>query len=173
MKFLNPLPDQVGSLPAQTVETFTHRLRSVGPRVRKWNAASVPTKSLIGYPSTLSTCGGDPDCCLPSVMSNVKSPLCIKTENLTVRDDFRSQRINYSNHFIAEYELRLNPDRVNHSAKDSRNHDFSKSLNVEANHEYAIGDEESDKRQGSASPYEIASGSERLFHMVSIAGGAR
>ena len=173
MKSLNSLSNQVGGLSTQAVETLTHRLRSNCSGVREGNASSVPSESLIRYPSTFSARGGNPDSGLSLVMDDGQSPLRLKIDYFAIGDQLGSKRIHDFDHFVSKYELRFDPDGVGHSTEHGCNQQFSDGLQANSNYKDAIGDEEGEQHQGNTSPREVASGPEGLLHMPSIAGGRR
>jgi len=173
VKSLQPFPNQVGSLSAQTVEAFTHRLGAARIGWGERDISSVPTVGLVRNPSSLSTRGGNPDRGLASFMQNSEGPLRFEIKNLTVGDRLGSKRIHYFDGVVAKDEFRLDPDSVNDCTQKTRNCQFHHGVETDAHYKDAIGDEERDQHQRSTSPYEVAPGPKGMLHVASIAGGRR
>ena len=173
MKSLHSLSNHVSGLSAQTIQAGAHAFGTTLTRVRERNIASVPSKSFLGDPLSLSACRRNPDSRLTSLMNDHKRPLCIEFENLAVRNEFSSQGINYFDVFGAQDKFRLYPEQISQSSKNKRAQKFKKSLSLAFNNHEAIGYKESKQKQRSSRPNEITFGAKDFIHRPSIAGESK
>lgn len=170
MKSLNSLSDHVGSLPTKAVETFAHSSRVSAFGFGEGHSASVKTKLRVGYPSSLTTSGGNPDSSRASGVNDLKSPLRFEFNNIAVCNRFTSPRINNMYSVIAKNQFGFNPYQIGETAQHSTTEQFNNPLTWIFENKEAIGSKENQQNERSTCPDEITFGSEGFRHEPSIAG---
>jgi hypothetical protein len=170
MQPLNSFANHVGGLTTQTVEARTHRFHSRTFGIGQWNASAKPAKFLLCYPTLLSASGGHPHSALTASVNDRKTPLRFKIQNVGVRNQFSSQRINNLNHVIAQDKFWSQPEDVNHSNESRAQRQFENRLAGALRYPETICAKESDQDNGSSRPSKVTSRSKGFIHHLSIAG---
>jgi len=170
MQSLYSFANHVGSLSTQTIETRTHRFHShiIGAAHRYVSAK--PSKFLICNPALLSARRRYPHFALAASVNDRKTPFSFKIQNIGVRNQFSSQRINNLNHIIAQDKFWSKPDDVNQNQEKSAERQFVNHLAGTLSYPKTINSKERDQDNGSTRPSEVAAGSEGFIHHTSIAG---
>lgn len=170
MQSLYSFANHVGSLSTQTVETRTHRFHShiIGAAHRY--ASAKPSKFLICNPALLSARRRYPHFALAASVNDRKTPFGFKIQNIGVRNQNSSQRVNNLNHIITQDKFWSKPDDVNQSNKKGAKRQFVNHLASTLSYPEAINSKESDQDNGSTRPSEVAAGSKGFIHHPSIAG---
>ena len=170
MKSFDSLSNQVSSLSTETIETRTHSFSSRCSRFGEWDTSSIPSKSRIGYPSTLSASRSNPNASLSIGMDNCERPLSLKIKHIAVRNQDLVKGIYHLNNIISKDELGSNPDYVSNPTQCETNSQLENVLHGIGNDHEAISGEEKNKYERGTRPYKIASRSKGFRHMLSIAG---
>ena len=170
MNSLHSFSNHVRGLTAKTVKAGTHTFGIGVTRIRKWNIASVPSKSSIGNPFSFSTRWSNPHPGFASLMNDRKSPLRVEFKNFFVSDVLRSQGINDLDTIVSQDKLWSYPKQVSASSKSKRAQKFKESLNTVCENQQTIGRKEREQDQRGTRPNVVASGAKDLIHIPSIAG---
>ena len=170
MRSLNSLVNHVGSLSTQTVEAGTHRFHSNDFGFTGWHTSTQPAKFLFGNPALLSARRGYPNSAFAASVNDRKTPFGFEFQNIGVRNQFGSKRINNFNLVDSQDKLGFNPKNVNENAKNCAQHEFSNDLNIVTNNPQGVRGEESYQYIRSTRPSEITAGPKGFIHHPSIAG---
>ena len=170
MQTLNSFANHVSGLTTQTVEARTHRFHSRIFGIGQWNAPAKPAKFLICNPALLSASGGYPHSALTASVNDRKTPLRFKIQNVGVRNQFGSQRINYLNHVTAQHKFWSQPEDINQSYESSAKSQFENGLTGALTYPETICAKENNQDNGSARPSKVTARSKGFIHHPSIAG---
>ena len=170
MQSLNSFANHVCGLTTQTVEARTHRFHSRTFGITQRNVTAKPSKLLICNPALLSASGGYPHSALAASVNDRKTPLGFKIQNIGVRNQFGSQRINNLNHVTAQHKFWSQPEDVNHSNESGAQRQFENRLTGALRYPETICSKKSDQNNGRTSPSEVTAGSKGFIHHPSIAG---
>jgi hypothetical protein len=103
-------------------------------------------------------------------VNNGQAPLRFKIQYISIRNTYRSNRINDLNGVGSQYKLGFNPKDVDQSAKKDANNQISNYLQVIFDYPETVNSKESNQYVRSASPSKVAAGSKGFIHHPSIAG---
>ena len=170
MQTLNSFANHVGGLTTQTVEARTHRFHSRILGIGQWNAPAKPAKFLVCNPALLSASGGYPNSALTASVNDRKTPFGFKIQNIGVRNQFGSQRINNFNHVTAQHKFWSQPENVNQSNERSAKRQFENLLAGALRYPETICAKEGDQDNGSTRPCKVTARSKGFIHHPSIAG---
>lgn len=170
MQALNSFANHVGSLTTQAVKARTHRFHSRTLGITEWNAASKPSEFFISDPALLSARRRHPNSALTASMNNRKTPFGFKIQNIGVRNQFGSQRINNFDYITAQHKFWSQPEDVNKSNENGAKRQFEKCLTGTFGYPEAIYAKKNDQNNGSTSPSEVTAGPKGFIHHPSIAG---
>ena len=170
MQSLNSFANHVGGLSTQTVEARTHRFHSRTFGIAQWNVTAKPSKLLICDPALLSASGGYPHSALTASVNDRKTPLRFKIQNIGVRNQFGSQRINNLNHVSSQNKFWSQPEYINQSNQSRTKRQFENLLVGALRYPETICAKESDQDNGSARPSKVTARSKGFIHHPSIAG---
>ena len=173
MSSFYPLSNQIGSLPASAIQTFTHGFHSAFSRFRERKAVAIPTKFFISNPPLLSAGRRNPNSSFALGVINGEGPLSIKAENITVWNQLRFQWINNFHNVISQNKFRFYPTKVNSSPENQTNNHFKKYLRGAGAYPETVSRKESYQNKRTTGPSEIATGSEGFIHNLSIAGDGK
>ena len=167
---LYSLPDHVCGLATQAVKTRAHILFSSVISFGGSKTTGVPAKFFVSYPSLLTSGGSNPHSGSSTGMKNRKAPFGFQIQNVGVRNQFRSQRINNLNLVIAQDKFWFNPNQICKEHQKSTEQQFGKCLAHVGVHREAVNGKKNNQHKGRTCPGEIASGSKGFIHRPSIAG---
>ena len=173
MSSFYPFSNQIGSLAASTIHTFTHRFHSTFARFRERNSVAIPAKFFISNPSLFTTGRRNPNSSFAFSVINSESPLSIKAKYVTVCNQLRFQWINNLHKVIAKNKFWFDPSKVNGSPENETNYYFKKYLRGAGAYPETISGKERNQNKRTTSPSKIASGSEGFIHNLSIAGDGK
>ena len=156
MKFLEMFPNQVGRLSTGTCETFAHGLRISFREFRHGNSASVPSKSLVGYPAPFSCDRGYPNPSRPTTVDNRQRPLRLKVSDISTENHLRSKWIHHRDFRFAKHQLWSYPHRVSEPEQHAADTQFNRRLKSRIAHENAVDCEQHDEHNGHRSPGKVA-----------------
>jgi hypothetical protein len=103
-------------------------------------------------------------------MNNRKTPFGFKIQNIGVRNQFGSQRINNFDYITAQHKFWSQPEDVNKSNENGAKRQFEKCLTGTFGYPEAIYAKKNDQNNGSTSPSEVTAGPKGFIHHPSIAG---
>ena len=170
MLSFDSLSNNIGGLPAQTVQTGTHTLFSFLPTLGDSETAGVPAEFFVGYPALLSTGRGDPHSGSSFSVDDRKSPFGFKLQNFGVANDLGSKRVNNFDRFDAKNHLGLDPDSVNNNSQDETKYNFENRLQCVSTNKNTICTKKNNKYIGTTGPNKVTSRSKSFIHSLSIAG---
>ena len=170
MQSLNSFANHVGGLTTQTVEARTHRFHSRTLGISEWNIPTKPSELFISDPALLSARRSHPHSALTASVNNRKTPFGFKIQNIGVRNQFGSQRINNFNYITSQHKFWSQPEDVNKSNESGAKRQFRNRLTGAFRYPEAIYTKKSDQKNGSTSPSEVTAGSKGFIHHPSIAG---
>ena len=170
MQSLHSFANHVCGLTTQTVEAGTHRFHSGGFGATHRHTSAKPSKFLIGYPALLSARRGYPNSAFAANVNDRKTPFGFKIQNIGIRNQFGSKRINNFNHIIAQNKFWSQPEDVDKNTKNCAQHEISNDLNIVTNNPQGVCGKEGNQKIRSARPSEITAGSKGFIHHPSIAG---
>jgi hypothetical protein len=170
MRSLHTLSDKEGSLPAYAVKTRAHRFHTSAFGFTEWKSSYVPAKLFFGNPSLFSSSWSYPNPGFPTRVNDGKAPLSFQIQNISIRNQLGTKRIDNFDYVLSQNEFRSKPNKVDNSPKDETKQKFEECLcRISANPE-AIYSEKNYQDNGSTSPNEITSRPEGFIHSLSIAG---
>ena len=170
MQALNSFANHVGSLTTQAVKARTHRFHSRTLGISEWNAPTKPSEFFISDPALLSARRGHPHSAFTASVNNRKTPFGFKIQNIGIRNQFGSQRINNFNYINSQNKFWSQPEDVNQSNEGSTKPQFESRLTGAFRYPEAVYAKKSDQNNGSTSPSEVTAGSKGFIHHPSIAG---
>ena len=170
MRSLNSFTNHVSGLSTKAIEASAHRFHSITPRVAARYIPADPSKFFLSNPSLLSARRGYPNSALTASMNNRKTPFGFKIQNIGVRNQFGSQRINNFDYITAQHKFWSQPEDVNKKTENGAQHQVAHNLYIVVDNPQAIRCEEGNQYIRSTSPSEVASGSKGFIHHPSIAG---
>ena len=170
MQALHSFANHVGSLTTQAVEARTHRFHSRTLGIAERNTSAKPSEFFISDPALLSARRGHPHSTFTASVNNRKTPFGFKIQNVGVRNQFGSQRINDFDYITAQHKFWSQPEDVNKSNKNGAKRQFENRLTGAFSYPEAIYAKKNYQNNGSTSPSEVAAGSKGFIHQPSIAG---
>lgn len=170
MKTLNSLSNHVSGLPTKAVQTSTHTFRSVVSGLRKRDTTSIHSKSLLGYPLSLSTSGSNPDSSFAPRVNDTQSPLCLEFKHVLVSNKVGTKRVYNFQRLFSKNEFGPNPNRKADSGQNQTNHHFDSNLKSIRVYDITVQSKKSDEQDRNAGPYKIAFGTKGFIHSAIIAG---
>ena len=170
MKSFYPLSDHVGSLSTKATKACTHGFRTASASRGEGNTLAIPTKSRVGYPTSLSAGRSNPYSRPASAMNNCESPLSFDIQNFTVWNQLSAKWINNFDTLITEYKFRLNPDGISNTTQKQSESKLEDGLSWVAKGRKTVDHKEEQQSKRCSSPDEITSRPEGFVHLPSIAG---
>lgn len=170
MKTLHSFANHVGGLTTQAVEAGTHRFHSLGFGATHRHTSAKPSKFFICDPALLSARRGYPHSAFATTVNNGQAPLGFQVQNIRIRNQFRSQRINNFNHIDSQNKLGFDPKYINKRTENGAQREISNNLNIVADNPKAIRCKEGNQYIGSTRPCEVTAGPKGFIHHPSIAG---
>ena len=170
MRSFDSLSNDIGGLPAQTVQAGTHTPFSFVPTLGDSETAGVPTKFLFCDPTLLAARGGDPHRGSPSSVNNRQGPFGFKLQDFSVANALTSKRVNNFNRFDTQNHLGFNPKSVNNHTEGRTKSQFDNRLHCVGTYQDAVCTKKNYQHVRTASPRKIASGAKSFIHNPSIAG---
>ena len=170
MTSLHSLSDQVSGLSAKTVQAFAHRLRAVNAGTRHGYSSSVPTKGVIGDPTSLTASRRNPHSRPTIAMNDGQSPLSFKIKNIIVGNLFSAQWIDNRDAILMKNQLGSNPNQVCDCCQGDTESKFHRGLHHISQNQNAVRGKKQDQKNRYGSPHVVASWSEGVEHMPIISG---
>lgn len=170
MRSLNSLAYQISRLSTNAVKTGAHRLHTDVFGIANRKTTSVPTKFFVSDPPLFSRGWSYPHSTFSMRVHNGQAPLSFQFQDIAVRNQVGSKRVNNFNHIFFQHHFWFNPNQVDNHSQCRANHQLKRNLSKTFGYPKTIYNKQKDQYERATSPYVITSRPKSLIHVSSIAG---
>ena len=170
MRSLHSLAYQISRLSANAVKTGAHRFHTDVFGIANRKTTSVPTKFFVSDPPLFPGGWSYPYSAFSMSVHNGQTPFSFQFQDIAVRNQVGSKRINNLNYIFFQHHFWFNPNQVNNHSQCRANHQLKRNLRKTICNPKTIYNKQKDQYERATSPYVITSRPKSLIHVSSIAG---